>query len=99
MIRFAILSLEIDREKLEPAALRRYHTSSARWVLIQRFLDAKGSDYDRVLMADAGQTFFQGNPFDIIGDPGQKTNHSVSSHKSPSLCETVHLQRSGLNRE
>lgn len=22
-------------------------------------------------MVDAGQTFFQGNPFDIIGDPGK----------------------------
>ncbi|CAM9419063.1 unnamed protein product, partial [Scytosiphon promiscuus] len=62
--------LEIDRAKLEPAALRRYSPSSARWVMMQRFLDAKGSQYKHVLMADAGQVFFQSNPFDIIGDPG-----------------------------
>ncbi|CAM9275307.1 unnamed protein product, partial [Hapterophycus canaliculatus] len=68
--KLGILSLEIDRGKLEPAALRRYHPSSARWIMIQRFLDTKGSDYERVLIADAGQVFFQGSPFDIIGDPG-----------------------------
>lgn len=48
--------------------------------MIQRFLDAKGSNYDRVLMADAGQTFFQGNPFDIIGDSGESKR--VLSHSS-----------------
>lgn len=69
--RFGIISLQIDRERLEPAVLRHYHPSSVRWTLIQRFLDMKGSDYERVLMVDAGQTFFQGNPFDIIGDPGK----------------------------
>lgn len=52
--------------------LRRYHPSSVRWVMFQRFLDVEGSNYERVLMVDAGQAFFQGNPFDIIGDPGKK---------------------------
>eukprot|EP00903_Cladosiphon_okamuranus_P019117 g17589.t1 len=68
--KFDIIPLPIDRERLEPAVLRRYHPSSVRWILFQRFLDIKGSDYERVLMVDAGQTFFQGNPFDIIGEPG-----------------------------
>lgn len=65
------MPLQIDRERLEPAVLRRYHPSSARWILIQRFLDIEGPDFERVLMVDAGQTFFQGNPFDIIRDPGK----------------------------
>lgn len=68
--RYGIIALEIDREKLEPVFLRRFHPSSVRWLLIQRFLEAKGLTYGRVLMVDAGETFFQGSPFDIIGDPG-----------------------------
>ncbi|CBN76469.1 conserved unknown protein [Ectocarpus siliculosus] len=68
-----ITPLEISRERLEPAALRKYHPSSARWIMIQRFLDVKGPEYERVLIVDAGQIFFQANPFDIIGDPGVYT--------------------------
>lgn len=68
--RFDVIAIEIDAERLEPAFLRQYHPSSARWVLIQRFLDAKGLDYDRILIADASETFFQTDPFDIIGEPG-----------------------------
>ncbi len=52
--------------------IRRYHPSSVRWIFFQRFLDVEGSRYGRVLMVDPGQTFFQDNPFDIIGDPGEK---------------------------
>ncbi|CAM9678260.1 unnamed protein product [Ectocarpus fasciculatus] len=70
---FMITPLEISRERLEPASLRKYHPSSARWIMIQRFLDVKGPEYERVLMVDVGQTFFQANPFDIIGDPGVYT--------------------------
>lgn len=64
--------LEIDRNALQPAFLRRYHPTSVRSVLFQRFLDFKGSNYERVLMANAGQAFFQNNPFDVIGEPGKK---------------------------
>lgn len=65
-----MIAIEIDTGRLEPAILRQYHPSSARWVLIQRFLDTKGSDYERVLIADVRETFFQTDPFDIIGEPG-----------------------------
>lgn len=68
--RFDVIAIEIDTERLEPAFLRQYHPSSVRWVLIQRFLDAKGLDYERILIADARETFFQTDPFDIIGEPG-----------------------------
>lgn len=70
--RFDVVALPVDREQLEPMVLRRYHPSSVRWVMFQRFLDVEGSNYERVLMVDAGQAFFQENPFDIIGDPGKK---------------------------
>lgn len=68
--RFGVIAIEIDTERLEPAFLRQYHSSSARWVLIQRFLDAKGPAYERILIADVNETFFQTDPFDIIGEPG-----------------------------
>lgn len=68
--RFGVIAIEIDTERLEPAFLRQYHPSSSRWVLIQRFLDAKGPEYERILIADVRETFFQTDPFDIIGDPG-----------------------------
>lgn len=68
--RFGVVAIEIDTERLEPAFLRQYHPSSARWVLTQRFLDAKGPEYERILIADVRETFFQTDPFDIIGKPG-----------------------------
>lgn len=74
-----MVAFPVDREKLEPVFIRRYHTSSARWIIFQRFLDVEGSRYERVLMVDAGQAFFQDNPFDIIRDPGENVDKVVRS--------------------
>lgn len=74
-----ITPLEISRERLEPESLRKYHPSSARWIMIQRFLDVKGPEYERILMVDVGQIFFQANPFDIIGDPGENVPRVVGA--------------------
>lgn len=68
--RYGIMALKLDTDELVPEVLRRYHPSSCRWVFAQRFLDARGSDYARVMMVDVGDTLFQANPYDIVGAPG-----------------------------
>lgn len=92
--RFMITPLEISRERLEPASLRKYHPSSARWIMIQRFLDVKGPEYERVLMVDVGQIFFQANPFDIIGNPGENVPRGLGA--LPRRSPTLHTEKPKL---
>lgn len=70
-IRYGASVVGIEHGQLQPAFLRHLDVSLVRWVLIQRLLDYIGTQYNHVLMMDVGDTFFQANPFDIIGDPGR----------------------------
>lgn len=72
-IRYGASIVGIEHGQLQPAFLLHLDLSLVRWVLIQRLLDHIGLQYNHVLMVDVGDTFFQANPFDIIGDPGRRT--------------------------
>lgn len=74
--RYRIIALDFDLRKLVPSFLQHYSPSTVFWVLARRFLDRWGSDFDRILLADVRDTFFQASPFDIIGESGKRCGHS-----------------------
>ncbi|SPQ94395.1 unnamed protein product (mitochondrion) [Plasmodiophora brassicae] len=58
-------------DDLQPPAIRSFHPSNYRWFVIRQWLTEHGDRLDpssRILLADVRDTFFQRNPFDIVGE-------------------------------
>ena len=47
-----------------PAELRQVHIVNSRWALYDKFLDARGDNYNQVLLTDLRDVIFQGDVFE-----------------------------------
>ena len=64
--------------------ISKFHPSSSRWPLINKYLEEHGSSYKRVWMLDVRDSYFQSDPFQFVSDV---TNFNVfNGVVKPLLC-------------